>query len=89
MKTSWSDIELIERYLSGQLAAEELTQFEIRLRIDTVLKADVRAQVTVRQLARQHYLLKLRHQVKALHHRLHNDPSRRSLRQAIEALFKN
>jgi|GEM_PF-2802963 anti-sigma factor RsiW len=89
MKTSWNDIELIDRYLSGLLAPEEMLVFERRLQVDTVFKADVRAQAVVRKIVREHYLLKLRDQAKSFHRRLHNDPSRRSMRSAIEALFKN
>ncbi|MGC3946724.1 MAG: hypothetical protein QM762_19760 [Chryseolinea sp.] len=87
MKTSQNNIELIERYLGGQLLPEEILAFEQRLQTDLTLSTDVRAQREVHQLARRYHLLKLRHHAKNFHHRLHNDPSRRSLRQAIEALF--
>ena len=88
MKISWDELVLIERYLDGELSLTELTVFESRLDKEPLLRADVKAQTIVRQLAKRHYLLKLRGQAKALHGRLYNDPNRRSMRQAIEALFK-
>ncbi|MEJ1240095.1 hypothetical protein WBG78_18285 [Chryseolinea sp. T2] len=88
MKTSWDELALIERYLDGELSTTELTVFENRLDKEPLLKADVKVQTAVRTLVKRHYVLKMRSQAKELHAHLYNDPARRSMRQAIEALFK-
>lgn len=87
MKTSWNDIELIERYLDGLLRGAELIAFQARLEKESALKADIRAQAEVRSLVRRHHILGMRTRAKHLHQLLYNDPARRQLRRAIEALF--
>ncbi len=89
MKTSWDELLLIERYLDEQLSDEELETFELRLATDAAFKINVVAQTNVRRLVKKHHLSKLRRQAKLLHTSLYNDPARRRLRQAIEALFKS
>jgi hypothetical protein len=89
MKTSWDELILIERYLDDQLSTDERETFEDRLRTDKIFKINVLAQFKVRRVVKKHYLAKLRQQARLLHNRLYNDPARRHLRQAIEALFKS
>jgi hypothetical protein len=88
MKTSSNDTVLIERYLDQQLSETEKQAFMNRLVTDNAFSQTVAAQTQVRRLVRSHHLLRQRERVKAWHQRLHNDPARRSMRQAIEALFK-
>ena len=89
MKTSWNDIALIERYLDENLNDEETKSFEDRLACDATFKINVLAQTQVRALVKKHYLIHMRQQAKILHVKLYNDPARRPLRQALEALFKH
>ncbi|HTF21666.1 MAG TPA: hypothetical protein VK658_26485 [Chryseolinea sp.] len=89
MKTSWDDLELIERYLDGQLSIEEEAPFQGRLQTDAAFKVNVLAQSNVRLLIKKHHLVQLRRRAKVWHARLYNDPARRPLRLAIEALFKS
>ena len=89
MKTSWNEVELIERYLDHQLSNEEIATFKDRMETDASFKASARAQSYVRRLVKRYYLIQLRKQARILHSRLYNDPARRQMRQAIEALFKN
>lgn len=87
MTTSWNDIELIDRYLDGRLQGVELINFRDRMEKEDSLAADIRAQAEVRRLVRKHHILSMRQQAKEFHQRLYNDPARRHLRLAIEALF--
>lgn len=89
MKTSWNELEVIERYLDDRLSADEVAALESRMKTDAAFKANVQAQTCVRRLVKRHYLIQLRKQAIIIHSRLHNDPARRHLRQAIEALFKS
>ena len=88
MKTFLNDTSLIERYLDQELSGPERETFMNRLVTDHAFRQTVAAQVQVRRLVRSHHLLRQRECVKAWHQRLHNDPARRSMRLAIEALFK-
>ena len=88
MKTSWNDIALIERYLDEQLDADELRAFDDRLTMDSAFKQNVSAQSHVRQLVRKHFLLRMRKEARELHDQFYNDPTRRPMRLAIDALFK-
>ena len=89
MKTSWNEVELIERYLDHQLSNEEIATFEDRMETDAAFRVSVLAQSYVRRLVKRYYLIQLRKQARILHSRLYNDPARRHMRQAIDALFKN
>lgn len=89
MKTSWNEIALIERYLDDKLSAEEAIVFENRLTSDPAFRIYVTAQTEVRMLARKHHLIRLRNEARRMHYRFYNDPARRPLRLAIEALFKS
>ena len=88
MKTSLTDIELIERYLDDRLDVAEVSGFLVRMQADAEFRRDVNAQTTLRLLVRKHHLSRLKQRAQELHQRLYHDPARRSLRQAIEAIFK-
>jgi hypothetical protein len=89
MKTLWNEVNLIDRYFDQRLSDEETATFEGRMDTDVVFKANVLAQSYVRRLVNKYYYIQLRKQARILHSRLYNDPARRHMRQAIEALFKN
>jgi hypothetical protein len=89
MKTSQNDLGLIERYLDNQLDATAASGFLIRLQSDAGFRRDVAAQTTVRDLVRRHHFSRLKQQARELHSHLYHDPFRRSLRLAIEAIFKH
>ena len=88
MKTSWNDIALIERYLDHELSESESEVVSNRLVSDSAFRQNVIAQTQVRQLVRRHHLLLQRERVRNWHQRLYNDPARRTMRRAIEAIFK-
>lgn len=87
MKTSWSDSELIDRYLDDQLDIVETSQFAERMQSDTHFRRDVVAQARLRVLVGRHYRQQLKRRVQHLHQQLYNDPGRRSLRMGIDAIF--
>jgi hypothetical protein len=89
MKTSQSDLELIERYLDNRLDVTDASGFLVRLQSDADFRRDVAAQTTVRDLVRRHHFSRLKQQARELHNRLYHDPFRRSLRLAIESIFKH
>jgi hypothetical protein len=88
MKTSWTDIALIERYLERQLSPAEANGFTIRMEVDPAFSHDVALHKNVRALVARHHYSRLKQQAAVLHKKLYNAPARTNLRQAIEALFK-
>lgn len=89
MATSPDDIELIERYLDNGLDLAEASVFAARMKADTRFERSVQAQADVRRLVRIYCIHQRKQQVKLLHDRFYNDPARRTLRLAIDALFQH
>ncbi len=59
--------ELIERYLTGQLSAEELTKLEYRMKSDPEFAREVDKHRAVSSIIRDGMLLEIREKVKAIH----------------------
>lgn len=89
MATSPNDIELIERYLDKSLDPGEALAFATRMKADTGFARSVREQKDVRRLVRIYCIHRRKQQTKMLHDRFYNDPARRTLRLAIDALFQH
>lgn len=89
MKTSWSDIQRVERYLLGQLDEEERRTFEVALRANPLLRLNVQTQQKMMQLLRLYHRRKLRREAERARDRLFEDPAKAGFRQEMTQLFKH
>jgi len=89
MKTSWSDIQQIERYLLHQLDEKERQSFEAGLRVSPCLRVQVQVQQKMMQLLRYYHRRKLKREAERVRDRLFEDPAKAGFRQEIIQLFKH
>ena len=89
MKTSWSDIHQIERYLLRQLDEGEHRAFEAGLRADPLLRLNVQVQRKMMQLLRHYHRRKLKRAAERTRDHLFNDPAKAAFAQEITQLFKH
>lgn len=89
MKTSWSDIQQIERYLLNQLDGEAHQVFEADLQVNTLLRMNVKVQRHMMQLLQYYHRRKLRRAVERTRNRIFADPAKAGFRQEITQLFKH
>lgn len=83
MKTSISDTIRIEKYLLGSLTPNEKILFESRLQGDRELNADVFFQRMTYRLLRFYHRTKVKSEIREVHERLFNDPSKGEFRKAV------
>jgi len=89
MKTSWSDIQQIERYLLGQLDIEERQTFEAGLRANPVWRLNVQVQQKMMQLLRYYHRRKLKRHAERVRDHLFRDPAKDRFRQEIAQYFNH
>ena len=89
MKTSWSELQQIERYLLDQLDVEERQTFDIRLRTNPLWRVHVQIQQKMMQLLRHYHRRKLKREAGRVRDRLFEDPAKAGFRQEMTQLFKH
>jgi len=89
MKTSWSDLQQIERYLLLQLEEDERQTFEAGLRTDPLLRLNVQVQQKMMQLLRFYHRRKLKREAERVRDRLFHDPAKATFTREMTQLFKN
>lgn len=88
MMTSPNNVQMIERYLQGQLSPVDRLVFEAHMLAQPALQTEVHFQRKVFDLIRMYHRKKLKEELETVHQRLFNDPRKRSFRQKIEQIFK-
>jgi hypothetical protein len=89
MKTSWSDIQQIERYLMHQLDDDERHGFEAGMAGSALLRMNVRVQQQMMRLLHYYHRRKLKRAAERTRDRLFTDPAKASFRQEMTQLFKH
>ena len=88
MKTSLTNVQLIEDYLLGRASNEQRLLFEARLLLDSTLQGDVYWQRKVYSVVRQYGRQQFRDELERLHQQLFTAPQHRAFRDKIIAFFQ-
>jgi len=88
MKTSWNEIQLIEKYLLGHLSTDKKILFEQRMSDSPMLRVNVDVQRKVYDLLRLYNRWKIRADVERVHERVFTDPAKAPFTESILLLFK-
>jgi hypothetical protein len=88
MKTSASEIRLIENYNQKQLPPADQLVFEARLLLCPELNKTVQCQQRVQQLVNIRGRKQLKDQIKRVEHKIFTEPAHQTFRDKLYALFK-
>jgi hypothetical protein len=88
MRISLSDIQQMEKYLSGAMDTAEKILFETRLNDDAMLKLNLVLQKKVYSLLGIYHRKKLKQEVEEVHRAIFNDPAKIHYQESIYKLFK-
>lgn len=83
MKTSISDTIATEKYLTGEMAAEDKLVFEARLVLEEDLRANTILHRIVHRLVALYHRKKIRASIEELHVKLFSDPANQGLRECV------
>ena len=89
MRTSITEIIRAERFLAGELRAEDKLLYEARLVVDRDLRTNLFFHRMVHRLLRLYHRKKLRTEVEIVGQRLFRDPAKADFRQAVLKHFKS
>ena len=89
MKTSWSELQQIERYLVHGLEGDERQAFEAALGRSPMLRLHVRVQKKMMSLLRHYHRRKLKRSAERVRDRLFQETNKGAFSQEITQLFKN
>lgn len=89
MRTSLSDIQQAENFLSGKLAAGDMLLFKAKLMMDPILRTNVLLQQKVYSLVRMYARRKLRCEIEGIHTKIFTDSENTDYCRRIEQLFSN
>lgn len=84
MRKSLREIEQIERYLNGRIAAEEHQAFEVRRLCDAGLQEQIEQQQRSYDLIREYGRRRMQRELDAVYHRLMRRPA---FRERIRRIF--
>lgn len=87
MRTSLNELHDIEKYLSGNMKAEDATVFQAKLLTNPLLQTKMRLQSQVYILIREYGRKQLRAEMETVHRRLFQDIEHISFREEIYRLF--
>ncbi|MBK7428384.1 MAG: hypothetical protein IPI60_15895 [Saprospiraceae bacterium] len=89
MKTSWTDQQLIEDYLSSRLSETEIIGFQYRLKSDETFSEQLKWQQRTMYFVRQYGRQELKKDLDIIHHHLFSDPIHSSFKQKILRFFNS
>jgi hypothetical protein len=87
MRTSGSDIERAENYISGKLGKAEALLFEARMLCNPSLKKEVRLLEKIYHLVGYYHRKKLKEESEVVHQKLFSDPEKIEFQQTIFRIF--
>jgi len=87
MRTSLTEIKLIDDHIFNTAAVEDKLLFDAMLILDAGLPQKIMWQKETHLIIKQYSRKKLRAEIEAVQQRLFNDPAHRSFRQQILGLF--
>ncbi|MEM9337964.1 MAG: hypothetical protein AAGA66_04495 [Bacteroidota bacterium] len=88
MRTSLSEIESIENWLTGRGDQGDRLLTEAKIQLDTDLRANARWQETTYRVVRQYGREKLKEEISKVDHRLFTSSRYRSFQARILSIFK-
>lgn len=88
MRTSLTEIELIERYLNHSLAEDDRLVVEARMITDYTFRINVFLQRKINQLIKLYYRKTIRSKAEQFHTRLFSDPEKKAYKKSILQLFQ-
>lgn len=89
MKTSFSDIFYIEKFIKNELDAGQSVVFQARLLIDKELRCDTFFQRMVYRLIQLYHRKKIKAEIVNVHEKLFNDQTKSIFRENITKLFND
>jgi hypothetical protein len=89
MKTSLTEIKLIEKYLDNRLAVEEKLLVDARLLTDPLFRISFNIQKKIYSLLRFYHRKKLSKQILQTHQHLFSDPTKEEFQKSILQLFNH
>jgi hypothetical protein len=89
MKTSPTNAQAIERFLSGSLSTAGNLLFRARLLTDPELRVQVAQQKKVYALVQLYGRRKIKSRLEAIHQQLFSDPAKKSFQQQVLHYFIN
>ena len=88
MKTLWTRIAEIDKYLLEEMTPEESVFFEAKILIDKNLAEDVEVQKQIHGIVRLHHATRLRAELQQIHQNLFSD-TRTSFARSVLKYFKS
>ena len=88
MATSPNDIVETEKYLMGQLPAEDKLLFDAQLLIDPVLKLNTRVQERIYSLVQLYGRKRLKKEIISAQIKIFSDPEKGDFQNRIHSIFK-
>ena len=88
MRTSLNKIEMIEEFVLGSIEPERRVAFEANLLVDSLLSEEVLLQQETYQVVTAYNRAKLKNELEIMHHQLMHDPSKKTFREYILAIFQ-
>lgn len=88
MRTSLTEIEQTEKFLSGKMVPEDALVFEAKMLSNPLLKMNVFFQQKVYSLVRLYHRKKLKEEAEKAHQHLFHHPDKKEFQETIFQLFK-
>lgn len=83
MRTSLSEIRIIEQYISGKLATEETLLVEAKLLINPILRLNEVIQRKIYSLVQAYHRKQLKKEINKIQNRLFSDPTKKAFCTAV------
>jgi hypothetical protein len=88
MRTSLNKIQAIENFITGAIAPSERILFEANQLLDPALADEVKLQRNTYDIITAYNRALLKDELNCLHHKVMNDPSKKSFADLIRSIFK-